>query len=137
MGRFVLAALLAVLSLADPAGVGASQESLLAEGKADFDFHCVACHGPEGRGDGPMAGILIVPPSDLTLIAERHDGRYPFWRIYAIISGDVQVKGHDTFQMPQYWDRFRGDETKSGYPPASIRILLLTHFLESLQGPPR
>ncbi|MDE2490441.1 MAG: copper chaperone PCu(A)C, partial [Elusimicrobia bacterium] len=25
---------------------------------------CAACHGPEGRGDGPVAGTLSFPPTD-------------------------------------------------------------------------
>ena len=27
-----------------------------------FEANCVACHGPEGRGDGPAAKSLPVPP---------------------------------------------------------------------------
>ena len=41
---------------------------------------------------------------------------------------------HETFQMPQFWQRFRDDESKPGYLPAAVRILLLTHYVESLQA---
>lgn len=36
---------------------------------------CTGCHGPEGRGDGPVARTLTVPPGDLRTIAFRqgHD----------------------------------------------------------------
>ena len=33
-------------------------------GKAVYERHCLACHGPGGRGDGPDAAALKVPPAD-------------------------------------------------------------------------
>jgi len=50
-----------------------------------------------------------------------------------MISGKAQVAGHQTFQMPEYWEHFRRDEAKPGYLPAHVRILLLTHYLDSIQ----
>jgi mono/diheme cytochrome c family protein len=41
-----------------------------ARGRELFVFHCTACHGPQGRGDGPLAASLWtnhrVRPSNLT-----------------------------------------------------------------------
>jgi len=34
-------------------------------GRALYDRHCPACHGPRARGDGPAARALPVPPDDL------------------------------------------------------------------------
>lgn len=34
-------------------------------GRGLYDRHCVACHGPRARGDGPAARALPVPPDDL------------------------------------------------------------------------
>jgi len=34
-----------------------------------FQQYCAACHGAEGRGDGPAAGALSQRPEDLTQIA--------------------------------------------------------------------
>lgn len=45
-----------------------------ARGAYLFDRHCAVCHGTGLRGDGPMAEVLMVPPPDLTRIAERYDG---------------------------------------------------------------
>ncbi len=110
----------------------AQQTKVIADGAEDYMLYCAACHGAGGRGDGEMASILVKPPSDLTRISER-SGRFPFWRIYTMIAGDAPVPGHDTFQMPQYGARMKADEEKPGYFPTHIRILLLTHYLESLQ----
>lgn len=45
-----------------------------ARGAMLFERHCAVCHGLGLRGDGPMAEVLMVPPPDLTRIAERYDG---------------------------------------------------------------
>lgn len=31
-----------------------------------FQVHCAGCHGPDGRGDGPVSATLRPPPRDLT-----------------------------------------------------------------------
>lgn len=112
----------------------ADQEKVIADGREDYELNCAACHGPRGRGDGPMAELLVVPPADLTRIAKGNGGAFPFWRIYKIIEGREPLKGHETFQMPLFDNRFRHDEGKPGYLPAHIRVLLLTHYVESLQA---
>lgn len=35
------------------------------EGKSIFERRCVQCHGPEGRGDGPLAPFLSPQPASL------------------------------------------------------------------------
>ncbi|MCW5799028.1 MAG: hypothetical protein ABS70_02965 [Nitrospira sp. SCN 59-13] len=35
-----------------------------AKGKAVYERHCLACHGAGGRGDGPDASGLTVPPAN-------------------------------------------------------------------------
>jgi len=131
---FARAALLAMSAsalLALPAA--ADQAKVIADGKAEFDQYCVACHGARGKGDGRMAEILTLKPADLSTIAKRNEGVFPFWRVYQVIDGRQPVKGHDTFQMPVAGTRFQQDEGKPGFLPAHVRILLLTHYIESLQ----
>ena len=35
-----------------------------ARGKSVYEHHCQNCHGPTGRGDGPAATTLKVPPAN-------------------------------------------------------------------------
>jgi len=126
-----VAAALLLAALADPAA--AQRARVLADGQEDYEQYCAACHGPNGEGDGSMADILVIPPADLTQIAARNDGEFPFWRIYAIIQGEEEVQGHDTFQMPLAQARFERFEGRPGFLPTHVRLLQLTHFVESLQ----
>jgi mono/diheme cytochrome c family protein len=42
-------------------------DPLLAQGRGIYLARCVACHGVDGRGDGPLARNLVGPPvGDLT-----------------------------------------------------------------------
>jgi len=49
---------LAMLPAGDPAAID--------RGAALFAANCVACHGVQGRGDGPRSGEFSPPPADLT-----------------------------------------------------------------------
>jgi mono/diheme cytochrome c family protein len=50
-------------------------------GKRLFQSYCVTCHGPQGRGDGPVGASLIPKPADLTAMAGAHkDGDFA-WKI--------------------------------------------------------
>ena len=37
-----------------------------AKGKATFQAKCVSCHGPEGKGDGPVGKALKPPAGDFS-----------------------------------------------------------------------
>jgi mono/diheme cytochrome c family protein len=108
-------------------------ETVLGEGKSDFQWQCTPCHGESGKGNGPMAKMLVKPPADLTTIAKANGGTFPFWRVYSIIAGKTAVPGHETLQMPDFWRRFRGQEKEWGFLPPHVRVLELTHYVESLQ----
>src|SRR5215471_17509700 len=70
------------------------------DGQALFREYCAACHGETGKGNGPMARVLKVQPADLTHIAMRNSGRFPFQRVEKIISGESEVVAHGTREMP-------------------------------------
>ncbi|NJN70481.1 MAG: cytochrome c [Nitrospira sp.] len=63
------------------------------KGKAIYQSQCVACHGPEGKGDGPIGKNLKPPagdfssaeskkkaPEELRGIIENGNRRPPWWR---------------------------------------------------------
>ena len=129
---FAVWAFFACLLGASVSAAWAQQAKVVAAAADDYAAYCAACHGAAGQGDGELASKLVKPPGDLTAIAAR-DGGFGFWRVYDVIASEKPVPGHDTFQMPQFAARMKADEGKPGYLPAHLRILLLTHYLESLQ----
>src|SRR5690348_12455505 len=70
----------------------AQEQEVSAAGKNVFAQHCVVCHGRDAKGDGVAASLLTVKPADLTQIAKRAGGEFPFWKVYGIIDGREDVK---------------------------------------------
>jgi mono/diheme cytochrome c family protein len=102
-------------------------------GRESFDRYCAPCHGPGGRGDGPVAPALRTRPADLTRLAQRNDGTFPRDRVRGFVTGaDRSLAAHGTTEMPIWGPLFRAFESD-----ARVRERienLLTH-LESLQRP--
>ena len=103
-------------------------------GRLSYRIHCQSCHGPEGRGDGPMAEDLKVPVPDLTLLAAHADGKLPHARLRMVIDGRLMVRGHGSSEMP-IWGLVFGDpgKTWSEEPEIRARICDLLAFLGTLQ----
>jgi mono/diheme cytochrome c family protein len=60
----------------------ASNERSVAVGRRIYERRCAPCHGLGGRGDGPRARALPVPPAELAseTVARQSDGAL-FWKI--------------------------------------------------------
>jgi mono/diheme cytochrome c family protein len=125
----------AVLGLAAPAAAGEL-------GRIQYAASCAQCHGPDGRGDGPIAGTLRVTPPDLTGLTRANGGVFPFSRVYAVIETGGGVTAHGTSEMPAWGDRFAIDALLAEgvvVPPeeqpafARARILALIDHLAGLQ----
>ena len=60
-----------------------SSDAVLAKAKTVYEENCLMCHGENGKGDGPMAGMLKEKPTDISdakIIGEATDGEI-FWFI--------------------------------------------------------
>ncbi len=58
-------------------------EDVVSKGKEIYETYCLACHGKDGKGDGPAGKELSPKPSDLSFIMKRHiaTDEYLFWTI--------------------------------------------------------
>lgn len=56
-------------------------------GRALFSENCAVCHGPGGRGDGVLAPDLPLAPADLTGLAARNGGEFPWSDVMAKVHG--------------------------------------------------
>lgn len=118
--------------------VAQAQDTVI--GQQEYRAHCAACHGLEGRGDGPVGQFLKIPAPNLTLIAARNGGRYPVQKVYEVIDGSSVVAAHGTRDMPLWGDRYRRsaapvtpDQAEIANDMAQQRILSLVYYLGTLQ----
>jgi len=110
-------------------------------GKYEYDSHCAVCHGASGKGDGPYAGLGDQSVANLTTLAKRNGGMFPFQRVYETIDGTVPVKAHGTADMPIWGQRYRAQAPEVmldvPYDPevyVRTRILALTEYVSRLQA---
>lgn len=80
---------------------------VLAEGRKLYAANCAACHGADGRGDGPMAKSLDPAPRDLAFSASRPPLGDDFF-YWTIAEGGAQFGSampafKDTLKPAQIW----------------------------------
>lgn len=104
-------------------------------GRQYFVRYCSACHGVEGRGDGPAASVLQPPPADLTRIAQRHGGHFPVAEITAYIDGRTSVPAHGRREMPIWGERFGETVGRDLLGEAVVRshLRFLIEYLQAIQ----
>ncbi|KPQ21512.1 MAG: Cytochrome C oxidase, cbb3-type, subunit III [Rhodobacteraceae bacterium HLUCCA24] len=105
-------------------------------GAAEYMNACASCHGPEGKGDGPVAELMTVAMPDLTQLSAGNDGVFPMFDVIQVIDGRTGIRGHG-YPMPVWGGRFKAQQTEAGDYSAEIvtrgRILSLALYLEEMQ----
>ncbi|NVO54533.1 cytochrome c [Rhodobacteraceae bacterium B1Z28] len=101
-----------------------------------YQHYCATCHGIEATGHGPMAGVLIIQPTNLKTLAGG-DGVFPTARVVARIDGRDPLVSHGS-PMPVYGPYFEGQDTAIKTPEGqpiltSQPIVDLVAYLETLQ----
>jgi mono/diheme cytochrome c family protein len=104
-----------------------------ASGKDMYNSYCAVCHGTDGKGGGPAASALKVPPTDLTLLSKNNGGKYPALKVTSSIRGESATPAHGSKDMPVwgalFWTLSSGHEGE-----VQQRVSNLTHYIESLQA---
>ena len=114
-------------------------------GKREYESNCAVCHGATARGDGPYMRFMNYQAkglSDLTQVARRNGGSFPFQKVYETIDGTTEIDVHGPRDMPiwgkdylrQARDAYRDYE--GPYNPevyTRTRILALTDYLYRMQ----
>jgi mono/diheme cytochrome c family protein len=104
-----------------------------ASGAEMYASYCAACHGKNGKGNGPAAQALKVPPPDLTTLTRRNGGKFPGIVVAHAIAGEANLTAHGSKDMPVWGPVFRslsGDDRAV----AQLRVANLTKYVESLQA---
>jgi|MudIll2142460700_1097286.scaffolds.fasta_scaffold52723_2 mono/diheme cytochrome c family protein len=104
-------------------------------GKNVYQRYCGACHGPEGKGDGALKGFLTSKPTDLTQMAKKAAGEFPFLQVMRIIDGTEPIGPHGNTDMPVWGERFQYESTAAPADQVEVRgkLLLITDYLRTIQ----
>ena len=103
-----------------------------ASGQEMFKTYCAACHGLEGKGNGPAGPALKKQPANLTELTQRNGGKFPELRVYDTIKGDLDMPAHGSRDMPIWGNLF--SSISHGSPgEVQMRISNLTDYLKSIQ----
>ena len=138
-GQRVLFVLIGALALAAASGAQAqttpkSYEKLIysVKGPDLFRAHCVACHGLDAKGDGPLAATLKVKPANLTQVAKANGGRFPTKQVEKFILGDQHtLQGQNSREMPVWGPIFHQVEEDQDF--GNVRLHNLIEYLKTIQ----
>ena len=103
-----------------------------ASGQEMFTSYCAVCHGTDGKGSGPAASALKVPPSDLTTLAQKDAGKYPALHVSSVLRGDAELAAHGSKDMPVWGPLFRS-LSQGHESDVQQRIANLNDYVESIQ----
>jgi mono/diheme cytochrome c family protein len=116
-------------------GQTGSRESLMINsvaGRDLFEFYCATCHGRDGKGAGPVATALRVPPPDLTTLATRYGGVFPGSRIESLVANGPDIPpAHGSTDMPVWGPIFRGLDSNDRL--TRVRLRNVVEYLASIQ----
>lgn len=103
-----------------------------------YHVHCASCHGDDATGGAATGAKMTRGVPDLTRLAERSDGVFPFWELYDVISGAELMPAHAGRTMP-LWSQELGrhsapDAEGTAQSVARGRILAIMAWLASVQA---
>ena len=128
--------LLTVISVAPIMSAPAVDETLpinyMPSGGVMFKQYCATCHGAEAKGNGPLASFLKVTPPDLTKLAQRHGGQFPYDYVMNVLEFGAGATAHGSSDMPAWGPIFEHFD-KQNERAVQQRVKNLCDYLASLQ----
>lgn len=127
-----------ILAIAALAGLSAcTTEAPDPTGRQNFVRYCASCHGTDATGNGPNAADWPAVPPDLTGLAARNGGSFPFATVMTKVWGAAD--GSHRATMPGFSAFFDDDaqvlyDIGDGAPvPTPRRLVELAEYLASIQ----
>jgi mono/diheme cytochrome c family protein len=104
-------------------------------GKIEYQASCASCHGVTAKGNGAVSNYLIKAPSDLTIMAKRNGGVFPYQYALEVIDGrkSVEIGVHGSREMPVWGYIYRSEDTQPADLHARNRIGSLLDYLVRIQ----
>jgi mono/diheme cytochrome c family protein len=120
----------------------AGEDPAIAQGKKIYGEYCASCHGADGKG-------VSGKGNDLTQIAKKNGGTFPFYDVMLQITGrrptgqdqDTSLPGstttpHGDGRMPSWGQIFAQQEGVTALDlqlQTTGKIMLITEYLQSIQ----
>jgi mono/diheme cytochrome c family protein len=133
---------LGIFFLAQESGIAQTTNKTLKEvptsqsqadsGKQMYKDYCAACHGIDGKGNGPAVEFLKAPPPDLTTMAKRYGEKSVVPKVTFILRADTQSKAHGTPDMP-IWGPVFSSVSHHNEQVVLLRIHNLSTYVDSIQ----
>jgi mono/diheme cytochrome c family protein len=97
-----------------------------------FKQYCAACHGADAKGNGPVRAALKIPAANLTTLAKRHGGKFPYEYVTGVLRFGPGLVSHGSADMPTWGPIF---DYIDNHNQGSVqqRIKNLCAYLASLQ----
>jgi hypothetical protein len=91
---------------------------------------------PQGKGDGVAGSFMSPKPADLTQLAEKSGGSFPFQKVMAYIDGTQDVRAHGDPVMPVWGEVFRAEAGwgMSRRVEVQGKLMLITDYIRSIQA---
>ncbi|HSN80505.1 MAG TPA: cytochrome c [Rhodoferax sp.] len=104
-------------------------------GKNEYQASCASCHGVTAKGDGAVSRFLMKAPSDLTMMAKRNGGAFPYQYAWEVIDGrkSAEIGVHGSRDMPVWGYIYRSEDTQPADLHARNRIGSLLDYLVRIQ----
>jgi len=103
-----------------------------ASGSEMFKAYCAPCHGKDGKGAGPAATALKIPPINLAQLSKRNNGKFPADHVATILRNGSTTGAHGSSDMP-IWGPLFSQVSGRDTGVVEMRIANLIHYLESIQ----
>ncbi len=102
------------------------------QGQVIYQRFCSACHGSGGAGDGQLSNGLRSKPTDLTRLAEKNKGVFPYDKVARAIDGRDTVRMHGPSDMPVWGEVFAKTQGTDA-PDANEAVARISHYVWSIQ----
>jgi mono/diheme cytochrome c family protein len=101
-------------------------------GQEMYIAYCAECHGREAKGGRSPAVTFGAVAPDLTLLAKKNQGRFPYAVVKEAIHGDYHSAAYGAGEMPPWGFLFQYVGGGSSQE-VDMRINRLAEYLRSLQ----
>jgi mono/diheme cytochrome c family protein len=111
------------------------QPTSAVSGQEMYSTYCAVCHGADGRGNGPAASALKLPPNDLTVLSVMNGGKFPANHVITVLKFGVDTPAHGAPDMPVWGDLMQSlhKDSQHGSMLVDQRIKNLTDYLKQMQ----